>query len=57
MNKQDGKIDKIAPGLPSQQQKEAASKSHSGEVEAQEELQDAENRKRGKYKQDEDVLQ
>jgi hypothetical protein len=57
MNKQDGKIDKIAPGLPSQQQKEAASKSHSGEVEAQEELQDAENRKRGKYKQYEDVLQ
>jgi hypothetical protein len=55
MDKQDRKEDKIAPGLPSQQQNEAASNSHPGAVEAQEELQDADNRKRGKYKQYEDA--
>jgi hypothetical protein len=54
MDKQDRKTDKITPGLPSQQQKEAVNISHSGAVEAQEEVQDPENRKRGKYKQYED---
>ena len=51
MGRVDGNVEKIAPGLPSQQQKEAANKLHS----TAEEVQDAENGKRGKYKQYEDA--
>jgi hypothetical protein len=55
MGKQDEKADKITPGLPSQQEKEACGKSRSVAEEAQEEVQDTKNGKRGKYKQYEDA--
>jgi hypothetical protein len=57
MDKQDGKVDKMAPGLPSREQKEEAAGSNSRSVagETQEEVQDAAKGKRGKYKQYEDA--